>query len=116
VGRRHSRGRLGKALRRDHRARHQQDFGDIHMNQNLSTLSFNRESGALAASDHILLFPNGVKEGRFSGVLTLGAGTAAGQLLVIGDVTYTFRAALTTPPIANEILIGASAQATLLNV
>lgn len=84
------------------------------MNQNLSTLSYRNTGTVFADNDHILLFPNGVMEGHFSATLT---GTPAnGDTVTIGAVVYTFRTALTTPPVANEVLVGGSAQASLLNL
>ncbi len=51
-----------------------------------------------------------------AGLLTLVANAGAGETVTIGSKTYTFRASLTASTTANEVLIGATATATLLNL
>lgn len=49
-------------------------------------------------------------------VLTFTANAAGGNTVTIDGVVYTFRAALTVPAVANEILIGGNARATATNL
>jgi len=51
-----------------------------------------------------------------SAVLTAAANVTAGKIVTIGDVSYTFRAALTSPAVPNEVLKGASASDSLDNL
>jgi len=51
-----------------------------------------------------------------SGTLTASANPAAGSTVTIDGTTYTYRAALTAPAVANEILIGAAAADSLHNL
>jgi hypothetical protein len=51
-----------------------------------------------------------------SGSVVFAGQPAAGGTVTIGGVTYTFVSALTSPAVANEVLIGASAAATRNNL
>jgi len=51
-----------------------------------------------------------------SGILTIGGTPTAGQIVTIGDITYTFRTALTSPAVAYEVLIGGSANNAAANL
>lgn len=51
-----------------------------------------------------------------TGVFTLTGNPVAGELVTIGTVGYYFRTALTVPAVANEVVIGVDASATLDNL
>ena len=52
-----------------------------------------------------------------SAVLTLGGTLTDGDVVTVNDVTYTFKDALSTEPVvANEVLIGADADASVTNL
>lgn len=51
-----------------------------------------------------------------TGVLTIGGTPTAGQVVVIGDITYTFRATLTSPAVPYEVLIGGTANNAAANL
>ena len=51
-----------------------------------------------------------------TGTITSTGNPAAGEQVVLGSVTYTFRASLTTGGLPNEVLIGAAATNTLDNL
>jgi uncharacterized phiE125 gp8 family phage protein len=57
----------------------------------------------------------GYAAGAASSVLTITTNATAGATVTIGGVTYTWRAALTTPAVANEVKIGATAAASAAN-
>ena len=51
-----------------------------------------------------------------SGTLTVSDTPHNGALISIGSIVYTFRTTLSTPTIANEVLIGANAEAAIDNL
>ena len=51
-----------------------------------------------------------------SGTLTVSGTPVSGSMVSIGSVVYTFRTALSSPTIANEVLIGANAEAAIDNL
>lgn len=53
---------------------------------------------------------------KATGTLTLAANPAPADTITIGGRVYTFRAALTAPAVADEILIGAAAANTVTNI
>lgn len=84
-----------------------------------------QDAAVIAATDYVektfgRLVP-GVREFEFAGVVAEGSILftglpSAGETLVLGDQTYTFRSTLTSPAVADEILIGVDAAGTASNV
>lgn len=69
----------------------------------------------VTVGDVTYTFVAALSEASAVGVLTFTGQPAAGSTFTINDQTYTFVAALSNPPVANEILRGASLSAALDN-
>lgn len=69
-------------------------------------------------TDTVVLIPDVSPNGTATAVLT-SADTGqftAGKIVTIGSNVYTFRSTMSTPSVANEILLGANADASLGNL
>ncbi len=82
----------------------------------MNVLSYSNTTNTAAAGDLVLLFPNGIREGRQTALLTIAVAIADGETVTIDTTTYTFRTALSVPAIANEVLIGTTTQDGVLNL
>jgi hypothetical protein len=88
----------------------------------MQSLAFVKGSGNFGDTggvDTILLFPNGLRDIRFGSVLTIVGGAenaVATETVTIDGTVYTWVAALSVPPVANEVLVGATGNASLKNL